>query len=171
MALLQALTQPATAAQLSRKLGISLDSSRATLRRLAERRLVRCLTPTMTRSRICWLTWKGLIHQRRLAGKQVNHDLPEIDWRLYASVCYSHRSRVITTLSRAMQPAEIKRRATFQTPGLRMSANNVRDVIRYLEAHDVVRPVAARRKAHPRYELTAVGLHMRRLLLQIEVRT
>ena len=45
-------------------------------------------------------------------------------------VCFSHRAAVIQALDRAMQPAAIKRKAKSQNPDLKMSANNVRDVIK-----------------------------------------
>jgi hypothetical protein len=50
-----------------------------------------------------------------------------------------------------------------------MSANNARDVIRYLKAKGIVRPVRPRKSKHPKYKLTKIGLKMRQLLLQAEV--
>ncbi len=64
-----------------------------------------------------------------------------------------------------MQAAAIKRRAVFHDPQLRMSANNVRDVMRYLVDNGVVRVVRVRRKAHPRYELTELGHAFQQLLV------
>ncbi len=49
-----------------------------------------------------------------------------------------------------------------------MSANNVRDVMRLFLAHDIVRPVRIRRKAHLHYELTETGQKLRQLLLAAE---
>lgn len=169
--LLLGFTQPVTATQLSRKLGISLDRCSNALLGLQSHKLLRCLNPTATRSRLFWLTRLGKNCQRRLASASCSsYDFPDINWELYASICFSHRSEVIRTLTFAMQPSQIRRRSACHTPGLRMSANNVRDVIRYLRAHGIVRPVRLKKKAHPGYELTEIGLHMRRLLLQAEVR-
>lgn len=167
----QAITQPATATQLSRKLRLSLDRCNNALLVLQTHKLLRCLNPTATRSHLFWFTKTGKDVQQDLSqGACPSHDYPEIDWGLYASVCFSQRSEVIKNLTYPMQPSQIKRRATFQNPGLRMSSNNARDVIQYLKRHGVVRPVELRKKAHPGYELTEIGLQIRRLLLQAEVR-
>jgi hypothetical protein len=163
------LTQPMTGTQLSRRLGISLDRCRSALYALQSHRLVQCLNPTANRNRLFWLTCHGKSCQRRLDSEAyLSHDFPDIDWGLYASVCYSHRSKVIRTLTFAMQPSQIKRRAVIRTPGLRMSANNVRDVIRYLNAHGIVRQIRVKKRAHPCYQLTEIGLHFRRLLMEAE---
>ena len=168
---LLSITQPMTATQLSQNIGISLDRCSNALLGLQSRKLVRCLNPTANRNRLFWLTHLGKHCLRHLtSGAYFSFDFPDIDWELYASICFSHRSEVIRTLTFAMQPSQIRRRAAFRTPGFRMSANNVRDVIRYLKIHGIVRPVSLKKKAHPGYELTDIGLHMRRLLLQAEVR-
>lgn len=166
----QAIMQPSTATQLSKKLGISLDRCSNVLLGLQSHKLVRCLNPTATRNRLFWLTRLGKQCQQQLyGGEHVSHDAPDIDWELYASICFSHRSEVIRSLTFAMQPATLRRRAAFRRLGLKMSANNVRDVIHYLRTHGIVRPVPLKKKAHPGYELTEVGQEMRRLLLQAEV--
>lgn len=165
------IVQPATATQLARRLGVSLDRCSSMLHRLESKELVRCLNPTANRNRLYWLTRLGTAQRRKLAGdKSPSVDFPDIDWELYASVCYSHRGEVIRSLSHAMQPSQIRRRATFQHPHRRMSANNVRDVIRYLKAHGIVYPVKLPKKRHPGYELTEMGRHMRRLLFNAEVK-
>lgn len=167
----QAITQPATATQLSQKIGVPFDQCNNALLVLQTHKLLRCLNPTAMRSHLFWLTRAGKNAQRDLSqGSCPSHDYPEIDWGLYASVCFSQRSEVIKTLTYPMQPSQIKRRATFQNPGLRMSSNNARDVIQYLKRHGIVRPVELKKKAHLGYELTEIGLQMRRLLLQAEVR-
>lgn len=166
----QAITQPSTATQLSQKLGESLDRCSNALLGLQSHKLVRCLNPNATRNRLFWLTRLGKKYQRQLyGGEHVLHDAPDIDWELYASICFSHRSEVIRSLTFAMQPATLRRRVAFRTPGLRMSANNVRDVIQYLRNHGIVRPVPLKKKSRPGYELTETGQQMRRLLLQAEV--
>ena len=168
---LLSITQPVTATQLSRKLGFSLDQCSNALLDLQSHKLVRCLNPNATRNRLFWLTRVGKHCQRHLAsGAYLSYDFPDINWELYTSICFSHRGEVIRTLTFAMQPSQIRRRSACRAPGLRMSANNVRDVIRYLRTHGIVRPVGLKKKAHPGYELTEIGLHMRRLLLHAEVR-
>ena len=169
--LLLSLTQPMTATQLSRKLSLPLVRCSNALLGLKKQKLVRCLNPEANRNHLFWLTPEGTLHQRELAGgDSISHDVPDIDWELYASVCYSQRSVVIKMLTYAMQPGTIKRRATFRVPGLTMNSNNVRDVVYYLRKNSIVRPVPLKKKVHPGYELTELGLHMRRLLLQAEVR-
>ena len=168
---LLAITQPVTTTQLARKTGIPFEQCNNILIAMQTHGLVQCLNPAATRNHLFWLANQGKNIQNYLVdGSDLSHDFPDIDWELYASICFSQRSEVVKTLSFPMQPSQIKRRATFKTPGLRLSGNNVRDVTRYLKEHRIVRPVKLRKKAHPGYELTEIGLHMRRLLLQAEVR-
>jgi DNA-binding transcriptional regulator GbsR (MarR family) len=165
-----AITQPLTATQISRKLGISVGQCCKAMAGLRLHKLVRCLTPSRSRSRLFWLTHRGKRRQRELLAKErVAYSLPDIAWQVYASLCFSHRSEVVRTLTRPMQPSDIARRAAFRMPGLRMSANNVRDVIRYLKAGGIVQPVKPKKRRHPEYRLTEIGLQMRRLLLRAEV--
>ena len=65
-----------------------------------------------------------------------------------------------------MQPTTIKRRAKQQDQKIKMSANNVRDVIRLFLQKEIVKPVKVRKKAHLRYELTESGKQLRQLLAQ-----
>lgn len=67
-----------------------------------------------------------------------------------------------------MQPSEIKRRARVHDPTLRMSAGNVRDVIKLMLARGIVIKVLRRKRAHPQYGLTEDGLHLRELLVRTE---
>jgi hypothetical protein len=120
-----------------------------------------------------WLTRVGTACQRRLRQAKglapIGHELPEIDWGVYAGVCYRHRGAVIKAMAEAMQPAAIKRRARFQNPQLRMSANNVRDVIRQFLAKGVVQQVRIKQRAYPRYVLTELGKQCQGLLVGAEV--
>lgn len=166
-------SQPMTATQLSSKMNIPVDQCNYMMAKLAKHGLVRCLNPEARRSRLFWLLESGKRFQIRLRQQQklppVDHDFPSIDWHLYGSICFSHRSAVIKTLAHLMQPAQIKRKAFFLNPNLRMSANNVRDVIQFLRENEIVQTVKLRKKAHLHYELTEQGRHFRRLLLQAEV--
>ncbi|TWU21301.1 hypothetical protein [Bythopirellula polymerisocia] len=166
---LSILTQPVTATQLARQLRIPLDRCSNVLSGLCSQGLICCVNPEATRSRLFWLSESGRKYKNAQEAHPVGTtDMQSIDWRLYGTVCFSHRSEVIRTLSEPLQPAQIKRRAAFRKPGLRMSANNVRDVIRYLKSHGVVRPVHLKKRAHPLYELTELGHHFQRLLLKAE---
>lgn len=136
---------------------------------LRRHEIVRCLSEEVRRSRIYWLTEVGLLCQRRLyeeAGMDWTPPvLLAIDWTLVAWVCYSHRTAVLKALSRPMQPCEIKRRARMLDEGVRMSANNVRDVIRLFLAKGIVVPVRDKKRRHLLYDLTTKGVLLRFLLM------
>ena len=170
--LLVKLKQPMTAKQLARKTAMSLDCCSYTLWELSVYEMVYCLNQQAIRSRLYWLTNLGKACQRKLREAQAllpfDYDLPCIDWDLYGWVCFSHRAAVIRAIDRPMQPAAIKRKAKSQNPNLKMSANNVRDVIKLFLQRGVVRPVKIKRKAHPRYELTEIGRQLQQLLSQAE---
>ncbi len=167
-----ALRQPSTAKQLAHRVQFSLDGCSYVFWELTRYRLLRCLNPLANRSRLYWLTGLGRDSQRLLfkkAGHEPRaHAFPTVDWGLYGWICHNHRSAIIKALTFPMQPAAIKRRAVGHDGSLRMSANNVRDVMRLFLAHAVVQPVRIRRKAHPRYELTETGQKLRQLLLAAE---
>ena len=167
-----ALQQPFTARQLALKLDITSVQSSSLLERLNQIGLVRCLNPFSRASRVYFPTTMGLLFYKELAtlaGLPLLLGLPRIDWRLYGSLCFTHRAAVLKTLTCGMQPATIKRKACFNQPNLRMSFNNVCDVIRYLEAQELVEPVYHRKKAHPLYKVTSKGIPYQRLLQQAEV--
>ncbi len=169
---IEALSQPLTALQLARKTGLSFDSCRDVVGELAGTEILRCLNPEATRSRLYWLTPQGAACQRRILSTSGHcprrQDFPGVDWSLYGWVCFSHRATIIKTLTKPMQPSEIKRKARSHDPGLRMSANNVRDVIRLFVAKGIVVRVHVPRKAHDQYRLTDTGEQLRTLLLGAE---
>jgi len=134
---------------------MSLDASMRLLARLRQRGLVQCLNPNARRSRVYART---------------DAHLPEgVDWRLYGWVSYSQRRAVLEALDSPLYPAAIKRRARYLHPGIRLSANNVRDIIRLFHARGLVTPVDAGR-AHPLYALTVQGEALQRLMLEGETR-
>ena len=129
------------------------------------------MNPHASSSRLYALTRAGQLFQATLVGDRLppkQYDLPGVDWESYGAVCFSHRSAVIKALTRPMSPAAIKRRALSQNAHLKMSANNVRDVLKVLLHQGVVWQVRVRKKAHPLYELTDKGKRYRDLLLQAE---
>ena len=167
------LRQPLTAHQLARKLKLRPEQASALMERFSAIGLVRCLNPFARSSRVYWHTLIGLEFHRELATQAcipTEARLPRINWSHYGSVCFSHRATVIKTLTRPLQPAEIKRQARFNDPNLRMSANNARDVIRYLKAIGIVQPVYVKNKPHCSYELTDQGIQYQKLLKQAEVK-
>lgn len=168
---LLAFGQPLTVRQVSLRTGRTLKSCGQVLSAMKSHGLAKVLNPEAARSRVYWLTRDGVRCQDELRKRQdkppLRHFYPRgVDWSLYGWVCFSHREAVVKALEGALQPAAIKRRARFQDPGLRMSANNVRDVIQAMLSKGVVRRVDVRGKAHPRYELTATGECLRDLLFR-----
>lgn len=146
------------------------DSCSEVFAQLRQNGVVTCLNDAARENRIYDLTASGLRIQRRLTSKEPRSPAtlprPTCDWDLYGRLCHRHRSAIILALTEILQPAAIKRRARLLVPGLRMSANNVRDAIRLLRAWSVVRPVRLRRRAHLHYELTAQGRTYQALLRQ-----
>ncbi len=163
-----AVTQPMTATQLSGRLDRSLARCSKALLGLKSHKIMKCLNPTARRSRVFWLTTRGKKLLRDLNIKlSSSYDFPKMDWKLYAKACFSQRSQVIQILEFPMRPSEIRRKAKRLFPGCRMSANNVRDVIRYLTAHGITCPVKLRKTKYPAYKLTKIGLKIRELLLRV----
>lgn len=168
ISVLLSLKQPMTALQLARYTGFSQDQCSMILGQLMLCGMVKCLNPTAKRSRLYWLTPIGILCQKKLNDNLpvALKDLPDIDWQLYGWVCFNHRTAIIRALTEPMQPSTIKRRAMKQNSKLKMSANNVRDVMKLFLQKKIVRPVKERKKAHLRYELTETGTKLRQLLIQ-----
>lgn len=167
------LTQPLTVRQVSRRSQIPFEKCRQVVRRMVRAGYMNCLNASARRSRVYALTASGrtarqtLIREARVS--RVTPVPPTINWQLYGWVCFRHRAAILMTLHEPMQPAAIKRRARSRDPTLRMSANNVRDVIRLFRAHGIVRAVRVRHSVHLRYELTDVGHVLQSLLMAAEV--
>lgn len=163
--------QPLSAKQLSRRTGMSPDSCSYVLWELSVYGLGYCLNEEAGTNRLHWLTSLGKVYQTKLRkALQLpalqHHFLPDIDWYLYGQVCFTHRSAAIKALSFPMRPVAIKRKAKEQNPGLRMSANNVRDVIRILLDFGLIKPVWTAKQPHPSYELIEQGVVFRSLLVR-----
>jgi len=158
------LHQPLTASQIATQEGVSRSACSRVLRDLMTQGLARCLNPDARRSRVYGLTQQG----REIAGSDKLDNPDEINWELYGWICYSHRAAIIRVMDEPLQPATIKRKARMQDANLRMSANNVRDVIRLFVEKGIAKPVTIRRRAHPRYELTSTGRRLQEQLLEAE---
>lgn len=169
--ILNSLNQPLTATHVARRTGIGRDTCLHHLWALTIRRILRCLNKDTRFNRLYGLTNLGKACQRRLRGLQSSepnsYHEPDILWDLYSSVCYRHRAAVIESLREPMQAATVKRKARLGDSTLRMSANNARDVMRYLLKKQIARRVAVRKKKHPRYELTSLGREFQQLLLNV----
>ena len=174
--ILISIKQPLTAKQISKKTRINLDTCSYVLGRFVSKGLSVCLNPDARNSRLYWLTDLGRSCQQRLRQElnlpeqaEKAYDLPSVNWELYGWVCFNHRSTVIKTISEPMQPSEIKRFLRIHHPRMKISANNIRDVIKLLLARKIVRPVRVKNRAHLRYELTELGHQIRQLLLNAQV--
>ncbi len=161
--------QPLTATHIARRAEITLDACLQLIWGMTVYGVIYFLNTDTRHNRLYWLTELGKACQRKLRGKlglkPLAYRLPNIPWNLFSSVCYSHRSTVIKAMHEPMQAAAIKRKALFQNPNLRMSANNVRDVMKYLLKHGIVCRVKIRRRKYPRYELTDLGRTLKALLV------
>lgn len=166
------MTQPINATQLSRRTKSSRDSCSHVLNELLIYELVACLNPAARCSRLYWLTSLGHRCREKLCPKSsIPKPIPNLtkaEWILYGAVCFSHRSAVIKTLHKPLQSAKIKRIATFLIPDLKLSANNVREVVQFLKTGGIVNTVYISGKAHPRYRLTKLGEQLKTLLLMAD---
>ena len=167
-----AIKQPLTGKQIGRT-GIPMDTCSYVVAKLVTRGLLTCLNPEARNSRLYWLTDLGIQCRKRLhqdlALAYEEYDLPSIDWSLYGWICFSHRAAVIRALAEPMQPSEIKRTLRRHRSGIKISANNIRDVVKLLLEKGIVQKVHVRKKAHPRYELTDSGKQFQQLLVQSEM--
>ncbi len=169
---LVSMRQPLTARQISRKTGIRVDTCSYILGKFAGKGIASCLNPKAKNSRLYWLTEVGQGCQKRLHRElslpEKTYDLPSVDWELYGWVCYKHRTAIVRVLIEPMQPAEMKRRLRQFGSNVRISANNIRDIVRLFLQKGIVQKVFVRKKAHPRYELTELGCKLQGLLSQAE---
>lgn len=167
--LLANLDQPLTAKQLSRRSNLSVDSCSYLFWECELHQLLYCLNESAGSSRVHWLTPRGVQYQKKLREAlqlpDLEHRYPDMDWKLYGDICFRHRCAVIKVLSEPLRPVAIKQRAKEQNPALRMSANNVRDVIRILLDFGLLKPVWLRGDRHPAYELAGQGKKFRELLV------
>ena len=172
--LLAEFTQPLTTAQLAFRTRMKTNRCNDIVRTMAAQGLISCLNPLARRSRVYWLTARGLKRREPLAPRPLDRtfpaDIEEIDWDLYGWLCYSHRSAVLKALEKPLNAASVKRAARFRDPEIRMSANNARDVLR-LFLRKGVTTRANSPLCRPVYELTDQGETFQTLLLRAETRT
>lgn len=177
-ATLGVLGQPMTARQLSGKTGLSRDACSYVLWELSVYGVVRCVNPGARRSRLYGLTRRGQSCARRMGARPSDAIPSDLDWVRYGDLLFRHRTLVVRAMAgvgaaggmggEGVQSCEIKRRIRLLYPEARISANNVRDVIRYLKQVGVVEAVGSSIGSRPRYRLTSVGRVYRDLLLRAE---
>lgn len=167
--ILLGFNQPLTTKQIIVKTGIPEDTCENIVAKLAKRDLITCLNSSAGKGRLYWLTELGKKYQMVLCWQSnISYKeciLPDIDWQLYGWVCFNHRSAIIKILTAPMQPSKIKQILRIQKPNLKISANNIRDVIRLFLDKKIVRSVKIKNKGHLRYELTDLGQTLRQLLV------
>ena len=145
------------------------------LRRLQSESLAECLNPKAQSSRLYRLTELGLWCRHRLMQEKgiKLHAYPQehntvLDWDVLGWVSFRHRAAVIRALTRPMQAVAIRRRARQQNTQLRMSANNVREVLRVLCQRDIAARVTMKDSIYPHFELTDLGKQLQAHMWQVE---
>ena len=166
------IQQPMMAKQLGRQTAVPNETCSYLLSKFAHLQLCVCLNPEAVNSRVYWITDLGRAVQSQLR-REINLpvmdiSLPSVNWDIYGQLCYSHRSVVLRALTEPMQPSEIRRKIRYRFPRARINANNVRDIIRRFSKQGLVQKVVVRKKVHPRYELTEVGMQLQKLLNRAE---
>jgi hypothetical protein len=166
------LKQPMTAKQLAQATDMREDCCSYVLQELSMYRLVYCLNPEARRSRLYWLTDKCKQYQERILKTHgmstYAYNFPVVDWGLYGWICYNHRTAIIKVLTKALQPTAIRREIRKHFPGMKISANNVADILRLFLKKKIVQPVYIQRKVFCRYELTKLGNKFQILLKQVK---
>ncbi len=167
------MNQPLTAKQISRRTRITVDTCSYLLAKFAAKGIAACLNPNARNSRLYWVTDIGQKYQKRLhlelSLPEKQYDVPSVNWELYGWVCFNHRAAIIRILAEPMQPAEIKRKLRQIGSDIKISANNIRDIVRLFLQKGIVQKVFVRKKAHPRYELTELGTKLKELLSRAEM--
>ena len=153
---------------------MNTDSCSYMLSKFVAKRLAVCVNPSARNSRLYWMTELGRDCQKRLCQdmnlpeRSKTTEVASVNWELYGWTCYKHRGAIIRVLAGAMRPADIKRKLRQLGSNVRISSNNIRDIVKLFLQKGIVRKVFIKKKAHPRYELTEVGIALRELLMQAE---
>lgn len=169
------LDQPLTSRQLAERLGTTPAAASFLLWSLMAKGVTCCLNPDATANRLHWLTDLGVECQTRMRGADgrptVNPILPDLPWSLYGELLFRHRAAVVLALNGPVRACEIRRRAISRDPGLRMSANNTRDVMRFLVDRGVAKPATVPELRYPHFALTELGLQLRQLIERATLRS
>ncbi len=170
--ILAVFSQPLTVTQLSWRASLQRRYCSEVLSQLLTSGHVKCLNRGANCYRVYWVTSFGKIYRRLVRDDRglaaVEEDVPRLDWGLHGRLCSGHRRGVLRMLTEALRPSRIKRKAWARNPRLRMSANNVRDVIRFFRRNGIVEPVFLPRERRPSYQCTRIGLVHQRLVVNAE---
>jgi len=165
------MNQPLTSTQLNRKTGIPGDTCSYILAECQARGICLCLNAEASSSRLYYLTKLGLKLRQRLTG---NHgtdqvDLDSVDWDLYSWACFRHRSAVVKTLTELMPPPMIRKHLMLKNTNLKISRNNITDILKLLHEKGLIEKVFIKKRKHPWYKPTEQAQQIRKLLLSAEV--
>jgi len=165
------LIQPMTAAQLSKFTRLAFSGACEVFGQLRKHAFVQCLNVGAVMARVHGLTAKGLGARSLLFQEggipESEYLQPDINWDLYGRVCTVNRGIVVLTLTRPMQPCQIKRRALVRFPHNKMTNSNVRGVVRELRETGIVEQVWGNGTRFPQYQLTPTGHAFQALLARI----
>lgn len=167
---MQMMHQPLTVSQLCTRTQFTLGTGSHVLWELQVYNVVQCLNPASNKSRVYWFTDLGLAMRRQLLmdlGLPCSDPaIPELPWDLLGWLSFKHRQIVLEHCTHTPeQVCAIRRRARLHCPGLRMSTNNCRDVIKLFETRGIVERVLVRGNAHPRFQLTPLGIDLQTWLI------
>ncbi len=166
------IRQPITAVQLTKRMGIAKTTISHTLREMSKYQLITCLNPESSKGRLYWFTKLGIRCHKwmsRSHGKNgVSYELPEIDWKLYAWTCFEHRSSIIKVMEVPVSPSDIRRILVRRCSNIRISVNNVHDIIKLFERKGIVKCVMIRKRKRARYVLTKLGQKFQELHIEAE---
>lgn len=166
--ILTVLSLPLTARQISKKTGIPAATCSYTIKGFVDCGVMVCLNPTAQNSRIYGLSESGIQCRKHCIPDCSEYYSADIDGELFGWACYNHRSAVLRMLTEPMQPSKIRQKIKLKQPKIKISANNTRDVIRLFLEKGIVQKVHVRKKAHPLYELTDLGMKLQSLLIKAE---
>ena len=163
------MSQPLTVTQIAKRTGLGRDTCSVVLAELTKRNMLTCLNPSAQKGRLYWVTQLGTTHWNRLAGTEANLvNIPLLDWEAYGFVCFPHRAALVKAWNIPRHAAGARRRACADNPGLKMSANNARDLVRELHKRGIIALMGYNGKK-PVYQLTGLGNEMRLLLMRAEI--
>jgi hypothetical protein len=171
--LLLSFIQPATAKQLSNRTEIKFSICNSFMKKLSAFGLSICRNSDSQRGKLYDLTDAGEVVLKQIANERGITVRYWIDWKLFACLAFNQRSDVLLTWrnpNESLRAIEIKERAQKQKPSTKMSANNVRDVLRYLTENALVIKILKPRSTFPRFEITELGWIYRIMLNRIKIK-
>jgi hypothetical protein len=136
-ALLPLLDAPRCARQLRERSGCKRKAVETAIKRMADQRLVQCITPGLRQSRLYVLTPLGRLIVHEMTGHSVP-DLPDLPWPLYAWIqAGTYRRLVLRHLAHPMSPKSL--RMSIVAEHKQVGANHVHTVLRDFAQRGIAR--------------------------------